>query len=60
MENECDGLYSANQIRERYKYHTGGWNPPSKTKKQVKSEFETCAVSDLDGLIEAGKKGKLI
>lgn len=57
MEQECDGVYTANQIRDRYHYYRSGGKPTnSHETTQLNQQYETCAVSDLEKLIEQGKK----
>jgi len=60
MERECEGVYTAEQIRKRYRYHKNGEpgtkSPNSHETTQSDQTFETCTVSDLNKLIEVGKK----
>jgi len=57
MEQECDGVYTANQIRDRYRYYKSGGNSPNSPElAQQDQTFETCSVSDLNSVIESGQK----
>jgi len=64
MEKECNNLYSASQIRNRYRYykkgHAGGGNPPRKGRNNIGSEVETggTEVKTPAGIIGQARTGR--
>jgi N6-adenosine-specific RNA methylase IME4 len=57
MEDEANGAYTANQIRDRYNYYKGGGKPTSSHENtQSNQAYETRAETDLYRLVEANKK----